>query len=552
VAARRGVSPARLYREVRGDLEWIVLQALAPEREQRYAGVSELAADLRRHLADEPVVAGPPTLRYVLGKFLRRHRALVAGGALFLAVLLGALALTGAAFGRARDHLAAFDSLADLDLLEEVRRQAAEDLWPETPGQVPRMDDWLERARGLAARLPAYESAILDLRRRRGLAVDSGWRFPRFRDELLHRSLVRLVQELRRLAGPGGEIGSVAARREWARMLRERSIEAHRATWDRAIAAIRDREASPRYEGLVLPELPGFVPIGADPRTGLWELAFPRPGEELPRRDESGRLRIDERSCLVFVLVPGGTFTLGAQRQDPDGASHDPLAFRNEAPPHSVTLDPFLISKYEMTQAQWLRATGHNPSLFHPAYDKELDVPATLTHPVERVSWLEADETLRRLGLELPTEARWEYAARAGTTWAWWTGPDQKSLAGAVNLADAHARKAGFPAQVYDHWLDDGFTVHAPVDALRPNPFGLHHVLGNVWEWCRDPSRMYGQAAPAPGDGLREGPGDPQRIFRGGSYNMPARFARCSVRHQLEPSGSSAGVGVRPCRGLAP
>jgi formylglycine-generating enzyme required for sulfatase activity len=90
------------------------------------------------------------------------------------------------------------------------------------------------------------------------------------------------------------------------------------------------------------------------------------------------------------------------------------------------------------------------------------------------------------------------------------------------------------------------------VDALRPNPFGLHHVLGNVWEWCRDPSRMYGQAAPAPGDGLREGPGDPQRIFRGGSYNMPARFARCSVRHQLEPSGSSAGVGVRPCRGLAP
>jgi len=86
----------------------------------------------------------------------------------------------------------------------------------------------------------------------------------------------------------------------------------------------------------------------------------------------------------------------------------DPSARAHECPVHEVALDPFFASKYEMTQGQWLRATRRNPSKFRP------ETGFSLLHPVELVSLAEARIVLARLGLELPSEAQWEYLARGG------------------------------------------------------------------------------------------------------------------------------------------
>src|SRR5690606_29994467 len=111
---------------------------------------------------------------------------------------------------------------------------------------------------------------------------------------------------------------------------------------------------------------------------------------------------------LVFVLIPDGAFRMGGPGED-------------EGPEHEVALAPFFLSKYEMTSGQWLRFTGANPSAH---LGEKVDLGFTLRHPVEQVSWDECDRVLRRMGLVLPTEARWEYAARAGTTTPWSSGAE--------------------------------------------------------------------------------------------------------------------------------
>ena len=103
----------------------------------------------------------------------------------------------------------------------------------------------------------------------------------------------------------------------------------------------------------------------------------------------------------------------------------------DERPVHEVSVRPFFLSKYEMTQGQWLGITVQNPSRCPPPTEwGQMIRPGdiTLAHPVEHVSWEECSEVLWRLGLVLPTEAQWEYAARAGTETPWWTGADPASF----------------------------------------------------------------------------------------------------------------------------
>src|SRR5262245_28176198 len=108
----------------------------------------------------------------------------------------------------------------------------------------------------------------------------------------------------------------------------------------------------------------------------------------------------------------------------------DPIAQINESPVTTVTLQPFFVSKYEMTQAQWLRLVGTNPSNYMPGRKLEGDIAVfDLRHPVEEVSWEDCDLWLGRLGLLIPTEAQWEYAARAGTTTPRWTGVGTEGMA---------------------------------------------------------------------------------------------------------------------------
>jgi formylglycine-generating enzyme required for sulfatase activity len=264
-----------------------------------------------------------------------------------------------------------------------------------------------------------------------------------------------------------------------------------------------------------------------------------------------GRLVLLDSMGLVFVLIPGGTFEMGAQCTDEAGPNYDPQARKREAPVHDVELSPFFLSKYEMTQGQWERFAGSNPSLYLP----NMTVggrPQGLLHPVEQVSWEECTGLMARMSLALPTEAQWEYACRAGSRTPWWTGSDRESLRGKVNLADQSVKRDGMSWSEIDDWpdLDDGWVVHAPIGTFPANPFGLHEVHGNVWEWCADGEDDDFYAKSPRLDPVQPVVGNVARIYRGGSFANAATHARSSNRYDGSPDYKHFSVGLRPARPL--
>ncbi len=158
---------------------------------------------------------------------------------------------------------------------------------------------------------------------------------------------------------------------------------------------------------------------------------------------------------MEFVLIPPGSFQMGCSSESEDCAS-------DEKPRHEVEISQaFLLGKYEVTQAQWEAVMGNNPSWFEGA-----------KYPVENVSWNDVQEFIAKLlekeGVQyrLPTEAEWEYAARAGSRTAYCFGDDKNQLR---NYA----------------WYDREDGMH-PVGKKMPNAWGLYDMHGNVWEWVQD------------------------------------------------------------------
>lgn len=256
---------------------------------------------------------------------------------------------------------------------------------------------------------------------------------------------------------------------------------------------------------------------------------------------------------MVFVLLPAGTFWMGAARSGTRNV--DATAEDQEGPVHEVTLSPFFLAKHEMTQGQWQRATGENPSSYLPDIEYGGRTVSPL-NPVEGVSWGDCDLWLGRLGFVLPTEAQWEYAARAGTDTVWWTGNEKETLRGAANLADAYCKTTvGRPGWTYEDWLDDGHAVHSPVGSFRPNAFGFHDTIGNVFEWCRDAYDVDDYRRPCrPGDGLREaGESASARAWhalRGGAWGYVALHARSAWRSGYPAERRDPLAGVRAARAV--
>ncbi len=380
-------------------------------------------------------------------------------------------------------------------------------------------------------------------------------------DKWWHNQLEKLVNGIRAFSdaetglassGTSPEHGwGVRKRFEFASAIAEWSLSSAEAAaaWARAIASIADPAECPAYGGLRLTPQLGLFPIGCEPDSGLWEFAHLQTGAPAERASD-GKLVLREETGLVFVLLPGGTFAMGAQKADPSKPNYDSRAQGDEGPVHDVTLSPFFLSKYEMTQGQWERFTGRNPSYYKPPGGSA----PSLLHPVEQVGWTTCMEACRRLGLELPSEAQWEYGGRGGTTTVWWTGSDRESLLGAVNLADRAAARAGATWLDTQDWpeLDDGYGVHAPVDRFRPNPFGLYNVHGNVWEWCRDGyDRGFYSRSPRQ-DPVADAEGSAVRVDRGGGYDYAAVNARSARRSSASPEYTEGTLGLRPARLITP
>ena len=173
-------------------------------------------------------------------------------------------------------------------------------------------------------------------------------------------------------------------------------------------------------------------------------------------------------------------------------------------------------------------------------------------NPVEEVSWLDCENILGRLGLQFPTEAQWEYAARAGTESPWWTGNERESIGveAAANLADGGTKRRGGPdVWHYEDWLEDGWVGHASVGSFSPNPFGLHDTIGNLWELCRDRWATY-DADVAPGDGFRSYTSSRTRAYRGGAFGSTAEYGRSALRNHVAPEIRGHYMGLRPARSI--
>ncbi len=561
------------------ELVSICEKAMARDMAARYPTMLDLARDLRAFLENRVVSAYESGPIAELKKWVKRNRALAATGA---AAFLAALVLAGWALverGTALSEKQRVLRLSDARTLADLRARL-DGLWPAHPDKIDAMETWLEEARALVERAGAHEATLAALRARgtplphpraADLAGDESGiaslaariererphQFADTTDSWWHDTLVSLASDLARFQADdrhGETIRSVEDRLEFARTIQRRSIDDARAAWDEAIASIASRGECPRYGGLVLKPQLGLVPIGRDPDSGLWEFWHVQTGER-PQRNEQGRLVLREDMGLVFVLIPAGTFWMGAQATDPEGRNHDPQAQENESnddgEPVEVALDAFFLSKYEMTQGQWERCAGADPSYYDPG-GQFGGRTTTLLHPVEQVSWEDCVDALARLGLMLPSEAQWEYGCRAGTDTPWWTGPDKLDLDEAGNLADRFCQEHGGPASwTYEEELNDGYVVHAPVGSYRANGFGLHDVVGNVWEWCRDRFGSYDLAL-TQGDGESALRDAPDRVNRGGSFNYAAAHARSALRSYRTPDHRARNLGCRPARAVDP
>ena len=244
----------------------------------------------------------------------------------------------------------------------------------------------------------------------------------------------------------------------------------------------------------------------------VWSCAH-RPGPAPSAGAAPGKI-VDAHTGIELAWVPGGTLERGDAYWGSAGGKERKVA--------AVTVSAFYLGRTEVTQAQWEKVMGSNPSRF-----KGPD------RPVEQVGWADAQEFVKRLsGLtgrayRLPTEAEWEYAARSGGKAERWAGTSDPDRLGDYAW----------------HRGNSGRETH-PVGLKLPNGLGLCDMSGNVWEWCQD---YYAESYEGAG-----GAADPQgpaegtlRIERGGSWDDEPEILRTSHRHFSDPTWIRDALGFR-------
>ena len=229
----------------------------------------------------------------------------------------------------------------------------------------------------------------------------------------------------------------------------------------------------------------------------------------------SSHIFIAHNVMIEMVRVEGGTFTMGATAEQASDA------FSDELPTHKVTLSPFLIGKYEVSQTLWLAVMGENPS-----------VNTGINLPVDNVTWNECQTFITKLNeltgknFRLLTEAEWEYAARGGNK------SKGYKYSGSNNLGDVA------------WYIDNSNNTSHAMGTKAPNELGIYDMTGNVMEWVSDWKGSYSSGAQTNPTGPDSGT---YRVNRGGSYGNVERLSRTTNRNSIDPNMSSKTMGLRLC-----
>lgn len=229
----------------------------------------------------------------------------------------------------------------------------------------------------------------------------------------------------------------------------------------------------------------------------------------------SSHIFIAHNVMIEMVRVEGGTFTMGATAEQASDA------FSDELPTHKVTMSPFLIGKYEVSQTLWLAVMGENPS-----------VNTGINLPVDNVTWNECQTFITKLNeltgknFRLLTEAEWEYAARGGNK------SKGYKYSGSNNLGDVA------------WYIDNSNNTSHAMGTKAPNELGIYDMTGNVMEWVSDWKGSYSSGAQTNPTGPDSGT---YRVNRGGSYGNVERLSRITNRNSIDPNMSSKTMGLRLC-----
>ena len=222
---------------------------------------------------------------------------------------------------------------------------------------------------------------------------------------------------------------------------------------------------------------------------------------------------------IELVLIPKGEFMMGTEK-----INQAETVFDAQRPRHKVKINQeFYLGKYEITQAQWKAVMGKNPSLYDLCGEN---------CPVESVSWNNVKKFIEKLNQKndgfkyrLPSEAEWEYAARAGTGTVYYWGDDLEE-------------------KDFRYYVSANGANPVRVGSFLPNGFGLYDMSGNVWELCEDVWQANYKNAPA--DGSANLAGDTEkRVMRGGSYGNFAQERRSDMRRNFPINEGNQSLGFR-------
>jgi formylglycine-generating enzyme required for sulfatase activity/SpoVK/Ycf46/Vps4 family AAA+-type ATPase len=258
-----------------------------------------------------------------------------------------------------------------------------------------------------------------------------------------------------------------------------------------------------------------------------------RRGQEINRETKQAQYYTETLADdvdLDLVYIPGGTFIMGS----PTGEGFD-----HEQPQHEVTVPPFFMGKYPITQAQWQAISSLEQEERHirldPSYFKGDE------RPVEQVNWYEAVEFCARLSklsgrqYRLPSEAEWEYTCRAGTTTPFYFGATMTGELANYNASETYANE---PKGQYRNETN-------PIGQFFPNAFGLYDLHGSVWEWCLDYWYPDYRGAPTDGSAWSSDRNNDTRLLRGGSFFSLPRNCRSASRRYIIPDHRYCLIGFR-------